>query len=77
MKLSLATVGICALAGSANAFSGMKSNTDISRRESFANAASIIGGVAGIASLPGQALAVPTDETPRVISRLGGLLVSS
>lgn len=53
-------------------------DTGISRRESFANIASVVGGIAGIGivSLPNAANAMPTDETPRIITKMGGLLVS-
>lgn len=47
----------------------------VSRRESFAKAASLVGGAAAIvASTPSPSLAVVTDETPKVTTRMGGLL---
>jgi hypothetical protein len=79
MKLSLTTtLALLVLAPSANAFAGMSStsNADVSRRESFANVAAIVGGIAGLA-LPKVASAMPDEETPRVIARMGGLLVST
>ena len=78
MKASLTIIAALSVVQSSNAFAGTnsKNNVDISRRESFANVASIVGGIAGIATLPNTAFAMPTDETPRVISRMGGLLVS-
>lgn len=85
MKFSLSIIAALAVTQSAHGFAGMNMNqasssnvnTDISRRESFANVASIIGGVAGVgvaSAFPSLASAFPSDETPRVISRMGGLL---
>lgn len=78
MKASLSIIAALSIVQSSNAFAGTnsKNNVDISRRESFANVASIVGGIAGIATLPNTAFAMPTDETPRNINRMGGLLVS-
>jgi len=46
------------------------------RREAFVKAATAIaGGIATTVALPNIASAVPTEETPRVVSRMGGLLV--
>jgi len=63
---------------STSAFAGLnqptKTSGDVSRRESFANVAAIVGGVAGIIASPSIASAYPSDETPRITSRLGGLL---
>ena len=51
--------------------------TDISRRDSFVRAASIFGGIPGVITLsPLITNAIATDETPRIINRMGGLLVS-
>ena len=47
----------------------------VSRRESFARVVSTFGGIAGIAAsavLPANAL--PSEETPRTTTRMGGLL---
>jgi len=49
--------------------------TDISRRDSFVRAASIFGGIPGVITLsPLITNAIATDETPRIINRMGGLL---
>jgi len=79
MKLCLTTLAVLALAPSANAFAGMssKANVDVSRRESFANVAAIVGGIAGIVTMPNIAAAMPDEETAKITSRMGGLLVSS
>ena len=80
MKTSLSVIAALALVPAVNAFgtSQQPMNADsISRRDSFAGLASIVGGVAGITALPNMAGAMPDDETPRIISRMGGLLVSS
>jgi len=76
MKLSLTTLALIALLPSVQAFSGpsSKSNADVSRRESFATVAAIVGGIAGGLALPNVAFAMPDEETPRVIARMGGLL---
>lgn len=59
----------------ASAFS--VSDASVSRREAFAKTAStLIGGsVASSLVVPSPAVAEVTDETPKVISRMGGLLV--
>lgn len=45
------------------------------RRETFAHVSSIFGNVAASAFLlPGMANGMPSDETPRVTTRMGGLL---
>lgn len=79
MKLCLTTLAVLALAPSANAFAGMssKSNVDVSRRESFANVAAVVGGIAGFVAMPNVATAMPDEETAKIITRMGGLLVSS
>uniref|UniRef100_A0A7S2MZD3 PsbP C-terminal domain-containing protein n=1 Tax=Helicotheca tamesis TaxID=374047 RepID=A0A7S2MZD3_9STRA len=47
----------------------------ISRRESFARTAAVVGGViGGISAASSPALAVVSEETPRVTTRMGGLL---
>lgn len=48
----------------------------VSRRESMAKAASIIGGTiaGGLVMNPSASYATVTDETPRVVTRMGGLL---
>ncbi len=79
MKFSLSLLTLLIAAESVHGFAGMNqqpNKVDVSRRESFANVAAIVGGVAGIVASPSIASAYPTDETPRVTSRLGGLLVS-
>jgi hypothetical protein len=89
-SLSILAAALASIVPSIHAFAGagmnknaanMNSNTvdtGISRRESFANIASVVGGIAGIGivSLPNAANAMPTDETPRIITKMGGLLVS-
>lgn len=58
----------------ASSFS-VPTDATVSRREVFAKASALIGGtIAAGASVP-SAWAVVTDETPRVTSRMGGLLV--
>lgn len=77
MKFSLSFLTLLLASESVNGFAGMNKQSnkvDVSRRESFANVAAIVGGVAGIVASPSIASAYPTDETPRVTSRLGGLL---
>ncbi|KAL7510624.1 hypothetical protein ACHAXN_007483 [Cyclotella atomus] len=59
----------------ASAFS--VSDASVSRREAFAKTAmTLIGGsIAGsLVGVPSSAVAIVTDETPKVISRMGGLL---
>jgi len=78
MKTSLSIIASISIAPCVHAFAGInaKNNveTGISRRESFANIASVVGGIAGVTSLPNVANAMPSDETARIISRMGGLL---
>lgn len=86
MNLSLHAISILSLVSGINGFAVQSPNSDagaagaagVSRRESFAKVASIVGGVtAGLAtSFPNAAIAYPSDETPRVVTRMGGLLVS-
>lgn len=72
----LTTLTIAALMPfSTSAFSA--SDASVTRRDAFAKTAStLIGGtvVGGLVGVP-SAGAVVTDETPKVISRMGGLLV--
>jgi hypothetical protein len=79
---SLTMVRLSALAAAAllpftaSAFS--VSDASVSRREAFAKTATtLIGGsIAGsLVGVPSSAVAIVTDETPKVISRMGGLLV--
>lgn len=55
-----------------------RENFAVSRRESFSKTASLFGGViAGSGALvgaPASSIAVVNDETPRVTTRMGGLL---
>jgi len=78
MKTSLSIIAALTLVPAVNAFGTsqqpMNVDSSISRRDSFAGLASIVGGVAGITALPNMAGAMPDDETPRIISRMGGLL---
>ena len=75
MKLSLSLTTILAVISATQGFS------PLSRRESFAKvASSIVGGgavAAGVIAVPNAAIAYPAEETPKVITRMGGLLVSS
>eukprot|EP00585_Thalassiosira_rotula_P012183 CAMPEP_0196140674 /NCGR_PEP_ID=MMETSP0910-20130528/7502_1 /TAXON_ID=49265 /ORGANISM="Thalassiosira rotula, Strain GSO102" /LENGTH=217 /DNA_ID=CAMNT_0041401575 /DNA_START=5 /DNA_END=658 /DNA_ORIENTATION=- len=65
---------LAALAPSTAAFS-TSDNAAVSRRESFSKTASLFGGAAAVvAGLPAPSLAVVTDETPIVSTRMGGLL---
>jgi len=62
-----------------NSFGGLTppsaSTPEVSRRESFAKTAALIGGIAGITtSSPFAAFAEPSEETPKVVTRMGGLL---
>eukprot|EP00978_Attheya_sp_CCMP212_P013645 scaffold34265_cov58-Attheya_sp.AAC.3 len=64
-----------AFGGVAQPSSASKSDGSISRRESLAKtAAAFVGVVGGISMNPLVALAEPTDETPRIVTRMGGLL---
>lgn len=78
MKLSLSIIAAISCVQSTNAFAGVKNqskNVDISRRESFANVAALVGGIAGVATIfPNVVSAEPTDETARIITKMGGLL---
>lgn len=79
MKLNLSIISILSLVNGINGFAGMSQNShdsSVSRRESFAKVATIIGGVsAGLAtSFPGAANATPGEETARITTRMGGNL---
>ena len=71
-----------ALIASTNTATGFSINdnnnaaaTVVSRRESFTKAATLFGGAAAILTTsPASSLAVVTDETPKVTTRMGGLL---
>eukprot|EP00578_Thalassiosira_sp_NH16_P000806 CAMPEP_0181128676 /NCGR_PEP_ID=MMETSP1071-20121207/28899_1 /TAXON_ID=35127 /ORGANISM="Thalassiosira sp., Strain NH16" /LENGTH=224 /DNA_ID=CAMNT_0023214579 /DNA_START=114 /DNA_END=788 /DNA_ORIENTATION=+ len=68
-----------AAATAVTAFSVNDNAAAVSRRESFSKTASLIGGIAGVgaatlAGAPAPSLAVVTDETPKVTTRMGGLL---
>ena len=81
MKLNLPIISILSLATGINGFAGMNQNShdsSVSRRESFAKVATIVGGVSAglVTSFPGVSNAYPSDETPRTTTRMGGLLVS-
>lgn len=72
-RLSAWFLAACATATAVNAFS-VGENAAVSRRESFSKAASLIGGAAALVGAPASSLAVVTDETPKVTTRMGGLL---
>ena len=78
VKFSLALVALVSPL-SVNAFGGMnpqpKQQQEISRRESLMKSIGVIGGVAS--SFPFIANAEPSEETPRIVTRMGGLLVST
>lgn len=75
VKISLALVALVSPMG-VSAFGGMNSQPkqEISRRESLMKSVGVIGGIA--TSFPFIANAEPTEETPRIVTRMGGLLVS-
>jgi photosystem II oxygen-evolving enhancer protein 2 len=78
MKLQLSLLAIYG-AAQVQGFAGMSpqnTGADVSRRESFAKVATLFGGVVGVATsaMPLVANAEPTDETPRTVTRMGGLL---
>jgi len=60
----------------ATGFSVPNDSPVVSRRESLAKAASVIGGTiaGGLVMNPSASYATVTDETPRVVTRMGGLL---
>ena len=75
MKLALSLTTILAVISATEGFS------PLSRRESFAKVASSIVGGAGViaastTAVPNAAIAYPSEETPKVTTRMGGLLVS-
>ena len=49
-------------------------NAAVSRRDSFSLIGGIVGGAAAIVGAPSSSIAVVTDETPKVTTRMGGLL---
>lgn len=49
-------------------------NAAVSRRESFSKTASLLGGAAALVGSPPPSLAAVSEETPRVTTRMGGLL---
>lgn len=79
MKFFLPILTLAATVSTANAFAGISSPSPssseatnaISRRETFAKTAALVGGVI---SFPSLSNAMPTDETPRTVTRMGGLL---
>ncbi|EJK63943.1 hypothetical protein THAOC_15373 [Thalassiosira oceanica] len=71
-RLSL-LVAVAAVSSTA-AFSVSENNNAVSRRETFGKAASLIAGAASIVASPASSLAEVTDETPKVTTRMGGLL---
>lgn len=73
-KTILSTVCLAAVAlQGAESFS-----SQVSRREAFTKAANTVaGGIATTVVFPNLAFAEPTEETPRVTTRMGGLLVCS
>jgi hypothetical protein len=77
MKFFLSTIALLGATSSVSGFAGMsngpQSTKEISRRETFANVAAIVGAAAAFPSL---ASAQPTEETPRIVTRMGGNLVS-
>lgn len=50
-------------------------SSQLSRRQAFVKAANVAGGVAATVALPNLAQAEVPEETPRVVTRMGGLLV--
>jgi photosystem II oxygen-evolving enhancer protein 2 len=77
----MARISVCLLLSAClpnvSAFSVHDKSSVISRRDSFSQTASLIGGGIGasiLAGTPLPSLAVVTDETPKVTTRMGGLL---
>lgn len=65
---------LAALVSSTAAFS-INDNASTTRRESLSKAASLLAGSAAIlTSSPAISLAEVTDETPKITTRMGGLL---
>jgi hypothetical protein len=57
---------------------GQAFSSDISRRQALTKAiGTVAGGVVTTLTLPGLANAEISEETPRVVTRMGGLLVSN
>lgn len=77
MKLSSSILILSSMFQSVNGFS-LNPQTQVSRRDAFTNGASgILGSMIGLSTvLPNVAVAYPAEETPRVVNRMGGLLVS-
>ena len=77
MKLASSILILSSMFQSCNGFS-LNPQTQVSRRDAFTNAASgILGSMIGLSTvLPNVAVAYPAEETPRVVNRMGGLLVS-
>jgi hypothetical protein len=78
MKLSSSIVILSAISQSVNGFN-LNPQTQVSRRDAFTNAASgMLGTMFGLSTVfPNAAVAYPAEETPRVVNRMGGLLVSA
>jgi len=83
LSFSLSTILLAATTttNTVNAFAGITppttttSTNEISRRDSFANVATLIGGGIATSILPSSiANAMPDDETARITTRMGGLL---
>lgn len=77
MKLSSSLAIFISVYQSVNGFN-VNPQTQVSRRDALTNAASgMLGTVVGLSTvLPKPAVAYPAEETPRVVNRMGGLLVS-
>ena len=76
MRINTIALTFLAATPFVNGFSGniLRHGSDkVSRRDTFGNVAHLIGGITFFPALVG---AEPTDETPRVVTRMGGLLVS-
>jgi hypothetical protein len=78
IRIALVCALLAALLPTMSAFSVHDKSAVVSRRDSFSQAASLFGGV-GVASIlvagtPLPSLAVVTDETPKITTRMGGLL---
>lgn len=71
LTMKVATLLLLILADESSAWS---SSSSTSRREVFSQTASAAFGLASVASMAGSALAVPSEETPRVVTRMGGNL---
>lgn len=75
MKMNLSIISILSFMSGVRGFAGpnrsFAETSSVSRRESFAKVATFIG---GISAFPTIATATPSDETPKVVTRMGGLL---